>query len=390
MSDEQTGLRSDKGQTMTNQSADETSRCTIHSPYMEWAKTRKQTRYNLAASGVPSFPFADLAALAGLRIEDLEVNGPDVYGYEPLQQALAAKAGVSPECVVAAAGTSMANHLAMAASFAPGDEVLIEKPAYELLVTTARYLGAKVRRFERRFEEGYRLDPLAIEAALTPRTRLIVLTNLHNPSSALADEEILLKVGEIANSVRARVLVDEVYLESCYTSPWRSAFHLGKHFIATSSLTKAYGLAGLRCGWVLAESALAKAMWRINDLYGVNAAHPAERLSVIALKHLAWIAARYETILEANRAIASDFFDSRTDLQAAKQPHGTVLFPRLRDGNVDSLCRLLREQYDTSVVPGSFFEAPEHFRMFLGAETSEFKEALNRLSTALVEMKGGR
>jgi aspartate/methionine/tyrosine aminotransferase len=362
------------------------SRCTIHSPYMEWAKTRKRTRYDLAASGVPAFPFSDLAALAGVTVGDLELDGPDGYGYEPLESALAAKAGVSPECAVAACGTSMANHLAMAASFAPGDDVLIEKPAYELLVTTARYLGANIRRFERRFEEGYKLDPLAIEAALTPRTRLIVLTNLHNPSSALTDEATLAQVGEIAKAAHARVLVDEVYLEACYSSPWRSAFHLGDQFITTSSLTKAYGLAGLRCGWILAEPDLAKSMWRINDLYGVNAAHAAERLSVIALKHLPWIAARYETALEANRAILGDFLRLQASLRVTAQPHGTVLFPRLDRGEVDSLCQLLREKYETSIVPGSFFEAPKHFRMFLGAERSEFMEALDRLSAALDEI----
>ena len=291
---------------MTNPSSAEKTRCTIHSPYMEWAKTRKQNRYNLAASGVPSFPLSNLAALAGLSLEDIEVDRPAGYGYEPLQHALAEKAGVSPDSVVAAAGTSMANHLAMAASFAPGDDVLIEEPTYELLLTTARYLGANIRRFRRRFEEGYRLIPLAV-----------VLTNLHNPSSALTDEATLARVGEIAKAARARVLVDEVYLEACYSSPWRPAFHLGSQFISTSSLTKAYGLAGLRCGWVIAEPALAKAMWRINDLYGVNAAHPAEQLSVVALKHLPWIAARYEAALDENRAIANDFFSSRPDLRSA-------------------------------------------------------------------------
>ncbi len=368
-----------------SQSAREISRCTIHSPYMEWAKTRRATRYNLAASGVASFPLPDLVALAGIRMEDLEVNGPVGYGYEPLEQALAAKAGVTSECVVAAAGTSMANHLAMAASFAPGEEVLIEKPAYELLVTTAQYLGASIRRFERRFDEGFRLDPRAVESELTPRTRLVVITNLHNPSSAYADEVTLREIGDLAKSVGARVLVDEVYLESCYSTPWRSAFHLGNHFISTSSLTKAYGLAGLRCGWVLAEPSLAKAMWRINDLYGVNAAHPAERLSVMALKHLPWIAARYEALLETNRRIVDEFLDSHPELEVAKLPHGTVLFPRLREGSVDALCQLLRDKYETSVVPGSFFEAPEHFRMFLGAETADFNEALDRLAAALHE-----
>jgi aspartate/methionine/tyrosine aminotransferase len=109
-------------------------------------------------------------------------------------------------------------------------------------------------------------------------------------------------------------------------------------------------------------------------------------LSVIALKNLSWIVARYEATLEANRATVNAFFDSHPELQVARQPHGTVLFPRLRGGGADSLCQLLRESYDTSIVSGSFFEAPEHFRIFLGAETGEFNEALNRLAAAAKEV----
>ena len=365
------------------------ARTKMTSPYMEWAKTRSKTPYNLAASGLGAFPLADLVALSGLRMEDLEMTGPSAYGYEPLQQALAARAGVPPECVVAAAGASMANHLAMAACFDPGDEVLIEQPTYELILTTAQYLGAKVRRFARRFEEGFRLNPRGVERALTLRTRLIVIANLHNPTSAYSDEAALREVGELAKSVGARVLVDEVYMEACFDLKWRPAIHLGDHFVVTSSLTKAYGVSGLRCGWILAEPALARAMWHLNDFYAVTAAHPGELLSVIALKHLPQMAIRYRNLLTTNRQVLNEFLDSRNDLEVERQPYGTVLFPRLRQGNVESFCKLLREKYETSVVPGSFFEAPEHFRMYVGAETATLREGLIRLGTALDEHARG-
>lgn len=364
----------------------ERSRTKMTSPYMDWAKKHATAPFTLASSGVASFPLADLVALSGLRLEDLELTGPAGYGYPPLQDAMAAKAGVSPECVVAAAGTSMANHLAMAASFEPGDEVLIEWPTYELLLTTAQYLGAKIKRFERRYDQGFRLDPLEVERAVTPHTKLIVISNLHNPSSALADEDTLRSVGDLAEMAGARVLVDEVYLEACYDAPRRSAFHLGNQFIATSSLTKAYGLSGLRCGWVLAEPELARTMWQLNNFFAVNGAHPAEKLSVIALQHLPEIAERYSKQLEINRPIVHKFLDSRADLSVIKQPFGTVLFPRLRGANAETLCKLLREKYETSIVPGSFFEAPEHFRLFLAAETHVLEEGLKRLGAALEEI----
>jgi aspartate/methionine/tyrosine aminotransferase len=191
----------------------------------------------------------------------------------------------------------MANHLALAATLDPGDEVLIEHPTYEVIVDLLRYLGATVRTFERQMENGFRVDPKEIERQMTPRTRVIVLTNLHNPTGALMDETSLRAVGDIAKHHHALVLVDEVYLEAMYEQRPRSAYHLGEQFLVTSSLTKAYGLSGLRCGWVLATRELAQRMWHINDLYGVNAAHPAERLSAIALDHLDRVAARAKKIL---------------------------------------------------------------------------------------------
>ncbi len=332
---------------------------------------------------MPAYTLAHFVAAGWVRLEDLELSGSDGYGYPPLQRAIADKAGVSPDWVVAATGCSMANQLAMAAAFEPGDEVLIEQPTYELLVTTAEYLGAKVRRFVRRFEEGFRLDPQEVAQAITADTRLIVITNLHNPSSALTDDETLAAVGEIARSAGARVLVDEIYLETQYSTPWRSSIHLGDHFIVTTSLTKAYGLSGLRCGWILAQPELARAMWHINDLHGVNAAYPAELLSVIAMRHLREIGEPYEKRLATNRQIAYRWLDERTEMRVARPPIGTTLFPKLWGDNSEAFCNLLRDKYEVGVVPGRFFESPAHFRMFLGAETPVFTEALARIGAAL-------
>jgi aspartate/methionine/tyrosine aminotransferase len=367
-----------------------TNRSRARSPYMEWAKSHHHAAYNLAASGMPSYPLSEFVAAGWVKLEDLELTGPTGYGYAPLQQAIAGKSGVSEDCVVAAAGCSGANQLAMAAAFEPGDEVLIEQPTYELLVSAARYLGAKVRRFPRRFEEGYRLDPHEVAQAITPDTRLVVITNLHNPSGALTDEATLIAIGELAQSVGARVLVDEVYLEALYKKSWRTSFHLGTHFIVTSSLTKAYGLSGLRCGWVLAEPELAQAMWHINDLHGVNAAHPAEILSTIAIHHLDEIGAPYQKRLDANHQMVNQWLDQRTELRVARQPFGTTLFPKLWGDNSEAFCRMLREKYEVSVVPGSFFEAPAHFRMFLGADPATFREALDRIAAALDQPRGSK
>lgn len=359
------------------------SRSNARSPYMQFAKLRSGAPYHLAGSGIASYSLRELP----VKIEDLEINGPTLYGYAPLKERIAKLNGVTQEHVVCAAGASMANHLALAATIEPDEEALVEWPTYELLVSTLEYLGARVRYFERRMEDDFRVNVDAVSRAMTPETRLIVLTNLHNPSGVLMDEATLLAVGEIARRHQARVFVDEVYLEALYERRPRTAIHLGEQFVVTSSLTKAYGLSGLRCGWILAEPELAQRMWHINDLYGVNAAHPAELLSVIAFDHLDRPTARAKAWLAANRPALNAFLDSREDLACVRPEWGTIAFPRLLRGSVDDLNQLLRENYDTSIVPGSFFGMPEHFRIGIGGDPEMTREGLGRLGRALDEQR---
>jgi aspartate/methionine/tyrosine aminotransferase len=354
----------------------------MSSAYMHWAKTQSQAPYNLATSGVMYYTLEQLR----VELSDLELSGASAYGYTPLQQAIAAKCGVDPACVVAANGTSMANFLALSTLIAPGDEVLIEQPAYELLVSAALYLGAEVKRFARHARNQFRLDPAEVERAITPRTRLVVVTNLHNPSNAYADDETLRQIGEIARRVGARVLVDEVYLDAAFARSPQTAFHLGEHFISTNSLTKVYGLSGLRCGWILAAPALAERMWRLNDLFGVIQPHVSERLGCLAFARLPEIAAHSRALLERNRVVANSFFETREDLDTAPITDGMIAFPRLRRGSVDELCALLRERYETSLVPGRFFEMPEHFRLSIGGDTKMLTGGLERLGAALDEL----
>jgi aspartate/methionine/tyrosine aminotransferase len=346
---------------------------------MHWAKTESRTRFNLATSGVGAFPLAELDCEPGQHQSD----GASPYGFAPLQQAIARKCGVDPDCVVAAAGTSMANHLAMAALVDPGDEVLIEHPAYELMVSAAQYLGAAVKRFPRTEESGYALDPGEIRRAITPQTKLIVVTNLHNPSSALTPDSVLREIGDLARGVGAQVVVDEVYLDAVYQNTPQTAYRLGSEFIVTTSLTKVYGLSELRCGWILAHPDLARAMWRLNDLFGVNAARPAELLSVAALQHLDRIRERARQVVETDRALLDEFLARQPAFSAPRTAFGTTAFLRLCTGDVEKYLLHLRTDYETSVAPGRFFEMPSHFRIGMGVNSAMFGEGLRRLGVAL-------
>ena len=123
----------------------------------------------------------------------------------------------------------------------------------------------------------------------------------------------------------------------------------------------------------------------MNDLFGNIPAHPAERLSVVALAKLDQIASRAQSLLEKNRVALNQFLDSRSDIETVRPNVGTTVAPRLKRGNVDELCTLLREKYETSIVPGRFFEMPEHFRIGIGCDGEMLEEGLKRLAAALDE-----
>jgi aspartate/methionine/tyrosine aminotransferase len=348
------------------------------SEYMHWAKTQSRARFNLATSGVGAFPLSELGG-----VPPLEINGDNSYGYAPLKRAIAERYRVDADCVVTAAGTSGANYLAFATLLDPGDEVLIEHPTYGLLVDALEYVGAVVKRFARTPESGFAADPEAVRRAITPRTRLIVVTNLHNPSSVLTEESVLREIGEIARSVGARVLVDEVYLDAVYENTPRTSFHLGAEFVVTSSLTKVYGVSGLRCGWILAEAELARAMWRMNDVFAATPVHPGELLSVAVFEKLDAVREWHRRIVEADRKVLAAFLDRAHAVSAVRTPWGTTSFLRLAGGDADGFLARLRSERDTSAVPGRFFGMPESFRVGMGVNSEMFAEGLRRLEATL-------
>ncbi len=352
---------------------------------MHWAKTRQTARYTLAVSGIKGLPLSEL----GATWDDLALDGAQGYGHPGLHTALAAKSGVSHDRIVLATGTSGANHLAFATLLSPGDDVVMERPGYESMEMLARHLGATVRYFPRRPENGFLIDPADVAAAVTPKTRLIVLSNLHNPTSVATDEATLRDVGAIAERAGAKVVVDEAYLDAAFDSAPSSAGRLGDVFVVTTSLTKVFGLSGLRCGWIVAEPALASRIWQLKNLFGVNEAYPAACLALCAVRRSGEILERARRILSANRATWGSFLEGRKDLAVEGASRGTTVFPRVLSCDADALCAHLRERYETSLVPGRFFGEPACVRVGLCGDPEIFREGLARLGSALNNLDGG-
>lgn len=351
------------------------------SVYMRWAKEHAAARYNLANSGILGCSTADLEIGPG----DVMVNGPNSDGYPPVLEAIASLYGVKPEQVVPAEGTSGANFLAFAGLVDPGDEVLVEQPVYEPLLAALELAGARVKRFARRFEDGWRIDLDSLRAQVTDRTRLVVITNPHNPSGVFLPPAEIAAVGEIAGG--AYVLVDEVYrdiLGILGGDAPPSHVHLGPRFLATSSLTKSYGLSGLRCGWVLASPEVADCLRRVRDAMGSVGSMPSDGLALAALRRLPRLAARTRSILEPNQRLIRDFLaEHAEELDCVLPPRTMMVFPRLRREEDSQPLHDRLRRVETSIVPGRFFESPRHFRLGFAVRPEDVAEGLRHLSAAL-------
>ena len=350
--------------------------------YLLWAKRRPHPANDLGRSDVIPCTLADLP---GAR-EALEITGRNDEGWEPLVDRLAARYLVRPGQVATATGTSGANFLACAAIVRPGDDVLVERPGYDPLSAVPLMLGANVIRFDRRFEDGFRLDLDRVAAAMTPRTRLIIVTNLHNPTGVRTSLDGMRELAALAERHGCYVLADEIYLDAVSGPPQAVAATLSPRVVTTSSLTKAYGLSGLRCGWAIADVALAEEIRRVRDLVDGSGSVLTERAAAVAFGHLQELAGRASRILDPNVARFRRFVADHAALEWVPPDGGTVAFPRLRAAaSADAFADRLLRAFATAVVPGRFFQAPSHFRVALGIARDEFERGLDAVDAALRE-----
>jgi hypothetical protein len=355
-------------------------------PYMEWSKKRPSVAYDLAGSNLLGCTIDDLPGC----LHAVKLGGPNTDGYGPLLEAIAARYGVEPENVATASGAGGANYLAMGALAGPGDDVLVERPAYDPLLGALRFFGANMIRFDRRFEDGWAVDPQAVIDAITPATRLIVMSSPHNPSGALVSDGALDAIGEAASCVGAHVLVDEVYLDGVYRDRPAPAATRGDGFVSTSSLTKAYGLSGLRTGWVLASPDVVERVNRTRDALDGGGPMPTDTLALHAFSMLDRLEFRARSILEPNLELVTGFIDARADIEWVRPDGGNVGFPRVPDiVDTRELAARLERDHDTAIVPGHFFEAPRHIRIAFGMSREIVEAGLERLGIVLDAMARG-
>jgi len=348
--------------------------------YIEWAKTKPRVKIDLCSSSVDQLKRKDL----DISWEELEVSGQNFYGYPPLLEAIAERYGVREDNVVSSIGTSHALFLVCAALCEPRDEVLVETPVYEPLLAVPEAFGVRVMRLDRKYAEDYQFSLEEFESSLTPQTRFVLLTNLHNPSGVLLSQPFLSQVVRSAKKKNVFVVIDEIYLE--FTEEEPTAFHLADNVIVISSLTKVFGLGNLRCGWVLAQPELAERMRRIIDYTNVEGTFIGEEIAHRMFGHLDRIKWKNRELVSKNKSLVKGLIDQEESLSWVEPADGVVCFPRIESGMTgDELALHLRDNHDTAIVPGSFFEQPRHFRLGFGGDTDTLESGLTKIRKVLRE-----
>ena len=349
--------------------------------YLEWARHHMGTvRCDLARSNIRGLSRQEF----DFTVEDVHTGYVDESGQPALRTLIGDRYGIGPERVFISNGATMGIYLACAASIEHGDEVLLEAPNYEPLYRIPQHLKASIKAFERRFDRGWQVDLEEFERRVSRGTKAVLMTNLHNPSGTATNPDKMLTIGQIARDHGARVIVSEVYLDSCFETGHKPAVTFGDHMVSIGSLSKVFGLGGLRVGWIAASEEFIRRIHVVQDYIAGGVSGASQSLALKALSMADVLAARCRKIVQDNLKILSDWLRKRPDLAWVEPVGGTVALVKL-PGTLDAmeLSNHLREKHATLVVPGEFFWLRGFIRLSLGGEEETLKTGLKHLGTAL-------
>ncbi len=356
--------------------------------YMEWAKTVPfaGAGWNLGMSG---FSWTD-PGLLGVDPNAIALDGPNRHGAMSVRARVAARYRVPEDHVLPVAGTSLGIFLLFSAVLEPGDDILIESPTYEALLRAAGHCSGRVNRFERSFADGYRIDSDVVARALTPKTRIVAVCDLHNPSGVAMEPEAGARLKAMASERGFLLFVDEVYRDFLPDEPVGTLYEPGSPVLVASSLTKVYGMGGLRAGWILGPPEILRKARQVQNVLHVNDPWPVVPFIEAAFDHAEELRRRGLEISAAGRAVLSAWMGERTDMSWVAPAGGLCSFPRLPEGLTGTLVsETLHRDEDTLVVPGRFFEDDRHVRIGVAAGPDAVREGLTRLGRTLDRLKAG-
>jgi aspartate/methionine/tyrosine aminotransferase len=357
--------------------------------------------YDIAESGIFPLTANDLLALeppdereqTRQRLLDMRLGYSEATGTLELRTLLAETYdNCDPDNILVTTGAIEANFLLFNVLLEPGDHVIAPFPAYQQLYSVPRAIGCDVALWHIRPETGFCYDVKDLEQLVTSKTRLIVINSPHNPTGAMLSPDDAQRVYEIAESVGAMVMADEAY--RWLTVPGGEPFappmyNLGARGISVGTLSKPFGLPGLRLGWMAAPTEIVAKCWSMRDYVSLSPGKLNDALAILALKHRGRIVERNEAIITTNLAQANAWLAEQSGILSWNPPRGGLL--ALLHYNLDipslDLANKLADEYSVMLAPGSAFGYEHHLRIGIGQDPPIFTAGLERASDCFADVQ---
>ena len=343
-------------------------------------------KYNLSESSVADRHLADL----NVDLSDVLLCYGDHMGSPELRREIAALgAQVSAQDVMVTAGAASALFIIATSLLTPQDHLVVVRPNYATNIETPRAIGCEISFIDVRFEDGFRLDITALEAAIKPNTKFVSITYPHNPSGVMLSEKEMRSVVEMIDRKECKLLFDETYREMTPNAPLPVAASLSVNVFSVSSLSKTYGIPGIRIGWLICrDPELMTLFLSAKEQIGISGSMVDEAIGHAALmQRPEWLAfnnARIKTAFD----MVKHWVENEEYIEWVEPKGGCVCFPRIKpDCGVDlgKFYTVLFEKYGTYVGPGHWFEMPDsYFRLGYAWPTlTELENGLAGLSAAI-------
>lgn len=366
-------------------------------PLEDWLRDYYFTnQIDIGSSGVQPYSMAELRAILGISpglLDEVVFAESHSRGAPELRAAVAAafRAG-GEERVLITNGSCEAEYLFMTTFLRPGDEVVVLEPAYHMLNTLPQAVGCRITPWRLRPEDDFRPDLDELEALVTSRTRAVIVNFPHNPTGVSLDRDGQRRLLEIVARAGTYLVWDQafhelVYAEDAVLDPAPPY----ERFVSFNTLSKAYGLPGLRVGWAIMAPELIAHCVALRDYISYALSPLVERFALHAVHGSGRLLASRLRQARANRLVLGDWLHRHRHLVQGVLPTGGVTaFPRLPGvADVDGFCHRLMGDYGVLLVPGSCFDMPAHVRLGFGGPAAEFREGLARLCALLHEVSAG-
>lgn len=362
------------------------------------SKFEQSVDYNLSESGVHPVVLSELLADNPHYIGELlntELNYPHVEGIPELRQNIAnLYDDAKPENVLVTVGAIEANYLTVRTLLNAGDEIVIMLPNYMQIWGIAKNHDLKIKTFNLREENGWSPDLDELESIVSNETKMIAICNPNNPTGRIMTEEEMDRIVAIADKVGAWILADEVYrgAERCSDEETRSFYGRYEKVVAMGSMSKAYGLPGLRVGWAVAPPETIDEIWARHEYIAISATMLSNKLTALALSKEVRprIIKRTRNYIREGFPVLQNWMDSHEGVFKLTPPDAAAIaFVRYDlDINSTEFCDRLRHEKSVLIVPGDHFGMDNFVRISFGLPHDYLTSALDRIHELIVEIKG--